>query len=82
MGADLSADLRALQEDLQTKFGSTVNTSPAVNASSNSGPIQSSSSLTPCTNERDDIVKRKPSVGYQEEKFVQARLVFLTVFTK
>lgn len=79
MGADLSADLRALQEDLQTKFGSTASTSPAINVSSNSGPTQSSSNLTPSTSERDDIVKRKPSVGYQEEKFVQARLVLGTV---
>lgn len=73
MGADLSADLRALQEDLQTKFGSTTNTSPAVNASSNSGQVQNSANLTPSIGERDDNVKRKPSVGYQEEKFVQAR---------
>ena len=80
MGADLSADLRALQEDLQTKFGNTTNASPAINYSSNLGPVQSTTSLTPSSGERDDIIKRKPSVGYQEEKFVQARLEFFVRF--
>lgn len=59
VGADLTADLKTLQENLQIKFGST-NLSPT--ASYQDGGCQN---LT-----KDSLeVKRKISVGYQEERF-------------
>lgn len=58
IGADLSADLRALQEDLQTKFGS--------NAVKNTDSFQSCSILSSSISEREESntsIRRKPSVG-------------------
>lgn len=65
MGADLSSDLRALQEDLQVKFGGAESPLPSL-------PSSQASLTTPAA-ELDDSAKRKTSVGYQEERFIQAR---------
>lgn len=65
MGADLSSDLRALQEDLQVKFGGAESLLPSL-------PSSQASLTTPAA-ELDDSAKRKTSVGYQEERFIQAR---------
>lgn len=74
MGADMTADLRALQEDLQTKFGNSSGSSPIVNTSSLvSSQTTNISNYSSSSGEREEPVKRKPSVGYQEEKFVQGR---------
>ena len=70
MAAHLSADLRALQEDLQTKFGDPLLTEAARHGSS--------TSLTP--DREDCIVRRKPSLGYQEEKFANSRSFILNIF--
>lgn len=59
----LSADLRALQEDLQTKFGDPL-LMETVSRCTNS-------SITP--DREDSTARRKPSLGYQEEKFANAR---------
>lgn len=64
--ADLSADLRALQEDLLIKFGA-----PTSSLQSQATPNQSSNALSPVTH--IETVRRKSSVGYQEERFAQAR---------
>ncbi|CAH0546520.1 unnamed protein product [Brassicogethes aeneus] len=60
VGADLTADLRILQENLQTKFGdslSPISRQESVTKNSNLNPNEGVS------------IKRKISVGYQEEKF-------------
>lgn len=67
VGADLTADLRLLQENLQTKFGDTLSTvskqeSLPKNSNLNAGD--------------GGMLKRKISVGYQEEKFVAERYPF------
>ncbi|KAI4492050.1 hypothetical protein M0802_010058 [Mischocyttarus mexicanus] len=59
MKSDLSADLKALQEDLQVKYG---NDSPPL--------MQKNSSE--CT-EGETSICRKPSVGYMEEKYAVGR---------
>ncbi|XP_069701423.1 1-phosphatidylinositol 3-phosphate 5-kinase isoform X2 [Periplaneta americana] len=70
MGADLSADLRALQEDLQIKFGNLA--SPLTSAS------QSSTSST-CGNIAEGqesstgSSRRKLSLGFQEDRFALGR---------
>lgn len=63
MAAHLSADLRALQEDLQVKFGD-----PLLMTTAHHG---SNPSLTP--DREDSVARRKPSLGYQEEKFANSR---------
>ncbi|XP_075225146.1 1-phosphatidylinositol 3-phosphate 5-kinase fab1 isoform X2 [Lycorma delicatula] len=68
MYADLSADLRALQEDLLIKFGT-----PNSNLPSNIIPNQASN-LCPINVDHIETSKRKSSVGYQEERFAQARV--------
>lgn len=59
MRSDLSADLKALQEDLQIKYGS--ESPPAVRKTT--------------TDQDEDEVPayRKPSVGYMEEKYALRR---------
>ncbi|XP_012269678.2 1-phosphatidylinositol 3-phosphate 5-kinase [Athalia rosae] len=59
MGADLTADLRALQEDLQVKYGS--DTTPVTQRRIN--------------NDADPEIqtRRKTSVGYMEEKYASGR---------
>ncbi|XP_067015555.2 1-phosphatidylinositol 3-phosphate 5-kinase [Anabrus simplex] len=68
MGADLSAELRSLQEDLQTKFGSA--TSPMTITSQGSG----SSIGNSATESQDSSAgRRKVSVGFQEDRFALGR---------
>lgn len=54
MRSDLSADLKALQEDLEVKYGK-----DSLNVSQK------------CANDvvESEVVSRKPSVGYMEEKY-------------
>lgn len=59
MRSVLSADLKALQEDLQVKYGN--NTPPVARKSSNS------------VTEDETRIHRKPSVGYMEEKYAIGR---------
>lgn len=62
MGADLSADLRALQEDLQTKFGNSI----IKNSDNFQSGISSTSSVE--REETSTSVRRKPSVGKSQSK--------------
>lgn len=64
VGADLTADLKSLQENLQSKFGNT-RLSPTAATQENSGQ-----NITKHSVEVGNILRRKISVGYQEEKFV------------
>ncbi|XP_014610416.1 PREDICTED: 1-phosphatidylinositol 3-phosphate 5-kinase isoform X2 [Polistes canadensis] len=59
MRSDLSADLKALQEDLQVKYG-------------NDSPPLTQKNLSECT-EGETSICRKPSVGYMEEKYAVGR---------
>ncbi|XP_017791586.1 PREDICTED: 1-phosphatidylinositol 3-phosphate 5-kinase [Habropoda laboriosa] len=59
MRSDLSADLKALQEDLQVKYGN------------DSLPITQKSANESAENETS--ICRKPSVGYMEEKYATGR---------
>ena len=59
MRSDLSADLKALQEDLEVKYGS--NSPPSSRKSANE------------ITETEKMVRRKPSVGYMEEKYAFGR---------
>lgn len=60
----LTADLRAFQEDLKTKFSSDTQTLPQnlTSLSSTNSDISETGSL-----------RRKVSIGYQEEKFALGR---------
>lgn len=77
VGADLSADLRVLQESLMNKYGvATVSPSAYTNTLS---PSMSASDTLDVNN----TLKRKISVGYQEEKFASGRypsLLYLVEF--
>ncbi|EFA00380.1 1-phosphatidylinositol 3-phosphate 5-kinase [Tribolium castaneum] len=64
VGADLTADLKLLQENLQSKFGNDV-LSPTVQDN-----IQN---LNKDSVEVGNILRRKISVGYQEEKFASGQ---------
>lgn len=66
VGADLSTDLKVLQESLMNKYGGVVPTSIYADALS---PSMSASDTLDVNN----TLKRKVSVGYQEEKFVSAK---------
>lgn len=62
-GTHLTADLRALQEDLQSKFG-------------NDGQVNMPQNVVPHSskdNSDTSSIKRKISIGYQEEKFALGR---------
>lgn len=59
MGADLTADLKALQEDLQVKYGSEL-------------PAMAQRSVTDDINPEIQQ-RRKTSVGYMEEKYALGR---------
>lgn len=87
MSADLSADLRAVQEDLQSKFGSAVLTQ-ASNSVPSPGRTPLINAPLHSLTEREDIrlgascpspstyistIRRKHSVGYQEERFALGR---------
>lgn len=67
VAAELSADLKILQENLQIKYGSSSNLSLAQNT------------LSPNSSVSDSIesgtLRRKISLAYQEEKFVSRRFV-------
>jgi len=65
-GANLSTDLKALQEDLSNKFRDI------------SGLLSSEASPSSAhgTSGDSDSLKRKISVGYQEETFASDRYVF------
>ncbi|KAJ8957069.1 hypothetical protein NQ318_007282 [Aromia moschata] len=67
LGADLSADLKILQESLQSKFGSSL--SPRVIEDNVVQTLSSTPSET-------STLKRKISVGYQEEKICFWKLCF------
>ncbi|KAK4877008.1 hypothetical protein RN001_009514 [Aquatica leii] len=68
VGADLTADLRALQENLLNKYGAT---SPGGNAMSNS--TTTLNVISNSTLEGSGTLRRKISLGYQEEKFAIGR---------
>lgn len=59
MKSDLSADLKALQEDLQVKYG---NNSPLLTRKHTDESIGDETSIC-----------RKPSVGYMEENYATER---------
>lgn len=65
IGAHLTADLRALQEDLQSKFGNT--------ASGQTTTQQSTVTHSNKDNNDTSSVRRRISIGYQEEKFSLGR---------
>ncbi|CAG2059459.1 unnamed protein product [Timema podura] len=65
VGADLTADLRAVQEDLQIKFGNPVSSLAQNNTSSSGGNLSD--------NQDSSSVRRKTSVGYQEDRFALGR---------
>lgn len=63
VGADLSADLKVLQESLMNKYG-VANVSTSVYTNTLSPSMSAADSL-----DINNTLKRKISVGYQEEKF-------------
>lgn len=63
MRSDLSADLKALQEDLQVKYG---NDSPPLTQKCSHKSAEDEISIC-----------RKPSVGYMEEKYAIGRYILL-----
>lgn len=65
MRSDLSADLKALQEDLQVKYGSD---SPPITQKNANESV-----------EDDTSICRKPSVGYMEEKYAIGRYCFIPI---
>nr|CAD7398245.1 unnamed protein product [Timema poppensis] len=65
VGADLTADLRAVQEDLQIKFGNPVSSLAQNNTSSSGGNLSD--------NQDSSSLRRKTSVGYQEDRFALGR---------
>ncbi|KAF5299848.1 hypothetical protein FQA39_LY11385 [Lamprigera yunnana] len=69
VGADLTADLRALQENLLNKYGAT---SPGGNAMSTSTTTLNSLSSNTLES-TGGVLRRKISLGYQEEKFAIGR---------
>lgn len=68
-GADLTADLKVLQESLMNKYGVSPISSTSVYSSTLSPTIAISDNL----DVGGSLLKRKVSVGYQEEKFVSGR---------
>lgn len=70
MGADLSADLRALQEDLQTKFG---NTAPSLASLSQGSTSSTCGNIAECQDNSSGTSRRKLSLNIQEDRFVLGR---------
>lgn len=68
VGADLTADLKALQENLLNKYGAT---SPSGSSLSSSTVVLNTASTSSL--ESGGSLRRKISVGYQEEKFALGR---------
>lgn len=73
LDTDHTGDLRTLQESLQTKYGSPLNTNTSQNSSL--------SSLSADAHESGVTLKRKISLGYQEEKFASGRSSNVTYLT-
>jgi 1-phosphatidylinositol-3-phosphate 5-kinase len=67
IGAELCADLRALHDDLQTKFGS-ANLSP-VTPTQGQGGTGGPGGVPSLPDREETASRRKHSVGYQEERF-------------
>lgn len=65
MRSDLSADLKALQEDLQVKYG---NDAPPTTQQCANESVEDETSIC-----------RKPSVGYMEEKYAVGRYTFVFI---
>lgn len=65
MRSDLSADLKALQEDLQVKYG---NDPPPTTQKRANESVEDETSIC-----------RKPSVGYMEEKYAIGRYIFVSI---
>lgn len=70
MGADLSADLRALQEDLQTKFGNIASPLSSVSQSNTSSTC---GNITECQENSAGTGHRKLSLSFQEDRFALGR---------
>lgn len=67
VSAHLTADLRAFQEDLQTKFASDSQLPQSITSvNSTNSDISETGSL-----------RRKISIGYQEEKFALGRYLLI-----
>lgn len=66
VGAHLTADLRAFQEDLKIKFGN-------VSAQSSAQQCASSHSSNKSDTSETGSLRRRISIGYQEEKFALGR---------
>jgi 1-phosphatidylinositol-3-phosphate 5-kinase len=66
MGADLSADLKALQEDLRTKYGDAVPHPASVSQSSTSSTC---GNITECPDNSTGSGRRKLSLKPQEDRF-------------
>lgn len=66
MRSDLSADLKALQEDLQVKYG---NDSPPLTRKHANESMEDETSIC-----------RKPSIGYMEENYATGRYRLIFIF--
>lgn len=79
ISSDLTADLKILQENLQSKYG------PAISGQQSSVNVNQSSlspsNLRANSGENSGTIKRKISVGYQEEKFSAGRQASVTYLT-
>lgn len=74
IGADMSVDIRMLLENLRSKYGVTSNSDVSSIASSTTNSLGSNSNLNSLGSEGEaSTVRRKISVGYQEEKFAIGR---------
>lgn len=76
--AELSADLRALQDDLQSKFGSEY--TPALEE--DRLPVVSCNSYNLPNDSAAEFKRRKISFGYQEERFISSRYIYSVTFIK
>lgn len=72
MGADLTTDLKILQENLQSKFGGNALFSPTAATQDSSAQNLNKDSV-----EVGNILRRKISVGYQEERFASGYIHFV-----
>lgn len=75
IAGEMSADIRALLENLQLKYGTSNFMSDVASVSSSNSiyPSGSNSNLSAVGVEVENTVRRKVSVGYQEEKFAIGR---------
>lgn len=70
IGSELNVYLKVLQDSLESKYAAQSEYCPSVVQASLS-PVSSTSDI----NEGGGPLKRKVSVGYQEEKFAPGRLI-------